>query len=103
VIDSAVSPHLAVRGGVEAMEFYKRAFSAEEHGRLMTPDGKRLMDGEVKIGDSIIMLGEENPQKGCPPPQSVGGMTVSLYLYVQDALFDQGSILCNPSNSWLEA
>ena len=79
-----VSPHLAVRGGVEAMEFYKKAFSAEEHGRFMAPDGKRLMHGELKIGDSIVMLGEENPQKGCPGPQSVGGTTVSLYLYVPD-------------------
>ena len=80
-----VSPHLAVRGGLEAMEFYKKAFSAEERGRFMTPDGKQLMHGEVTIGDSIVMLGEENPQKGCPGPQSVGGTTVSLYLYVPDA------------------
>ena len=33
----------------------------------------------------MVMLGEENPQRGCPGPQSVGGTTVSLYLYVQDA------------------
>ena len=63
-----VSPHLAVRGGLEAMEFYKKAFSAEERGRFMTPDNTRLMHGEIKIGDSIVMLGEENPQKGCPGP-----------------------------------
>lgn len=56
-----VSPHLAIRGGLEAMEFYKKAFGAEERGRFMTPDGKQLMHGEVKIGDSIVMLGEENP------------------------------------------
>ena len=61
-----VSPHLAVRGGMEAMEFYKKAFSAEERGRFMTPDGKRLMHGELKIGDSMVMLGEENPPKGLP-------------------------------------
>jgi len=80
-----VSPHLAVRGGVEAMEFYKKAFGAEERGRFMAPDGKQLMHGEVKIGDSIVMLGEENPQRGCPGPQSAGGTTVTLYLYVEDA------------------
>ena len=80
-----VSPHLAVRGGLEAMEFYKKAFSAEERGRFMTPDNTRLMHGEIKIGDSIVMLGEEKPQKGCPGPQSVGATTVSLFLYVQDA------------------
>ena len=86
-----VSPHLAVRGGLEAMEFYKKAFNAEERGRFMTPDGKRLMHGELKIGDSIVMLGEESLQRGCPAPQSVGGTTVSLYLYVEDAdrLFHQ--------------
>ena len=80
-----VSPHLAVRGGLEAMEFYKKAFSAEERGRFMTPDNTRLMHGEIKIGDSIVMRGEENPQKGCPGPQSLGATTVSLFLYVQDA------------------
>ncbi len=86
-----VSPHLAVRGGVEAMEFYKKAFGAEERGRFMAPDGKRLMHGEIKIGDSIVMLGEENPQRGCAAPQSVNATTVSLYLYVHDAdkLFNQ--------------
>lgn len=80
-----VTAHLAVRGGLAAMEFYKKAFGAEERGRFMSSDGKQLMHGEIKIGDSIIMLGEENPQRGCPGPQSVGGTTVSLYLYVQDA------------------
>jgi uncharacterized glyoxalase superfamily protein PhnB len=86
-----VSPHLAVRGAAEAMEFYKKAFNAEERGRFMMPDGKQLMHGEIKIGDSIVMLGEESPQRGCPGPQSVGGTTVSLYIYVQDAdrLFNQ--------------
>ena len=80
-----VSPHLAVRGGLEAMEFYKKAFGAQERSRFMAPDGKQLMHGEIKIGDSILMLGEENPQRGCPGPQSVGATTVSLYLYVHDA------------------
>ncbi|HEU4685152.1 MAG TPA: VOC family protein [Nitrospira sp.] len=80
-----VTPHLSVRGGVAAMEFYKRAFGAEERSRFMAPDGVRLMHGEMKIGDSIIMLGEENPQGGCPGPQSLGATTVGLYLYVQDA------------------
>ncbi len=80
-----VSPHLAVRGGLEAMEFYKKAFGAEERGRFMAPDGKRLMHGEMKIGDSIIMLGEESPERGCSAPQTVGATTVSFYLYVQDA------------------
>jgi uncharacterized glyoxalase superfamily protein PhnB len=80
----AVSPHLSVRGGVQAIEFYKKAFGAEERGRFMAPDGKSLMHGEIKVGDSIVMLGEENPQRGCPAPPSVGGTTVSLYLYVQD-------------------
>ena len=80
-----ITATLSIDGAAQAIEFYKKAFSAEERGRFMTPDNTRLMHGEIKIGDSIVMLGEENPQKGCPGPQSLGATTVSLFLYVPDA------------------
>ena len=79
-----VTPVLTVRNGVKAVEFYKRAFGAREVFRMDGPDGK-LMHAELKIGDSTIMLGEENPQWGCQSPESLKGTPVSLYLYVPDA------------------
>jgi PhnB protein len=78
------TPTLTMRGADKAIEFYKRAFGAEERMRFQGPDGKSIMHAEMKIGDSIIMLGEEHPAMGCSGPQTLGGTTVSLYLYVED-------------------
>jgi PhnB protein len=79
-----VTPMLTVKDAKKAMECYKRAFGAEERMRFLGPDGKSIMHAEMKIGDSIIMLGEENPEMGCSGPQTLGGTPVGLYLYVED-------------------
>jgi PhnB protein len=80
---STVSPYLAVNGGVNALEFYKRAFEADEVSRVVTPDG-RLGHAEIRIGDSIIMLADEFPEYGGKSPQTLGGSPVSMHLYVPD-------------------
>jgi uncharacterized glyoxalase superfamily protein PhnB len=80
----AVTPALTVRDAGKAIEFYKRAFAAEERMRFPMPDGKGIMHAEIKIGDSIIFLGEEHPEMGCIGPQSLGGTPVGLFLYVED-------------------
>jgi PhnB protein len=80
-----VTPALTVKDVDKAIGFYKRAFGAEECMRFIGPDDKSIMHAEIKIGDSIIMLGEEHPAMGCRGPQSLGGTPVSLYLYVDDA------------------
>ncbi len=51
-----VTPYLAINNAVEALEFYKQAFGATEIYRLMMPDG-RLGHAEIRLGDSVIMLG----------------------------------------------
>lgn len=79
-----VTPHLAVRGADRAIEFYKKAFGAEELMRMPTPDGKTLMHAELRIGDSRIFLSDEFPDMGCRSPQSLGGATSALHLYVED-------------------
>ena len=78
------TPYLRCRGANEAIEFYKKAFGAEELLRMPGPDGK-LMHGEIRIGDSIIMLGEENEQWGTRSPLLTNGNPGSLHLYVEDA------------------
>ena len=80
----SVSPALAVDGAAEAIEFYRRAFGAEELSRLVGPDGK-VVHAEIRIGDSVVMLGEENPQWGALSPLSTSGVPSSLHLYVEDA------------------
>jgi PhnB protein len=79
-----VTPYLIVRGAAGAIEFYKKAFGAKEKGRMATPDGG-VAHAEIVIGDSRLMLSDENPQMGALAPQSSGGGTpIHVFLYVKD-------------------
>ncbi|PYM61864.1 MAG: glyoxalase [Candidatus Rokuibacteriota bacterium] len=80
----AITPALTVRDGAQAIDFYKRALGAEEVMRIPGPDGKSVMHAELKIGDSLFMLSDEQPGRGCRAPASVGGPTSYLYVYVPD-------------------
>ncbi|PYM90814.1 MAG: glyoxalase [Candidatus Rokuibacteriota bacterium] len=81
----SVTPYLTVRDAGRAIDFYKDAFGAVEKERMPGPDGKSVMHAELKIGDSIVMLSDELPgMSTCRSPQSLGGTTVSLFLYVRD-------------------
>jgi PhnB protein len=86
----SVTPYLIVRGGAEAIEFYKKAFGATELFRFPTPDGK-IGHAEIKIGDSPIMLADEFAEMGYKGPQSLGGSPVSIMIYVEDVdtIFNQ--------------
>ena len=76
-----VTPYLVCRGAADAMAFYTKAFGAREVLRMPGPDG-RVMHAEMRIGDSIIMLGDENPEQGATAPPTVGGTAVQIMLYV---------------------
>ncbi|WP_235217016.1 VOC family protein [Archangium violaceum] len=80
-----ITPSLVVKGAQEALEFYKKAFGAKEVGKAMTtPDGK-ILHGEFRIGDSIVMYSDEFPGMGSRSPLSVGGISSSLLIYTRDA------------------
>jgi uncharacterized glyoxalase superfamily protein PhnB len=78
-----VTPHLVIRGATEAIEFYKKAFGAEVKGVMPGPGGK-VMHGEIRIGDSTIMLNDEFPEMGAKAPTTLGGSPVNLHIYVPD-------------------
>jgi PhnB protein len=80
-----------VRNAAKAIDFYKKAFSAEERFRMHGPDGRAIMHADLKIGDSIFMLTEESPEMKALSAESIGGSPVSLYVYVKDvdAVFNQ--------------
>lgn len=80
----SVTPHLVCAGAADAIEFYKKAFGAVEVARLPGPDGK-LMHAMVRVGDSAIMLVDENPQYGMLGPKALKGSSVTIHLYVDDA------------------
>jgi PhnB protein len=85
-----VTPSIVVRGAAEAIEFYKKAFGAKELSRMPGPDGK-LLHAEIRIGDSVVMLGDEFPNMGATSPLSLNGKASSLMIYTKDvdALFNQ--------------
>jgi PhnB protein len=80
----SVTPYLAIRDAKSALDFYARAFVAELVLKLDMPDGK-IAHAEIRIGDSILMMSEENPDWGNRSPASLGGSPVSLMIYVPDA------------------
>lgn len=80
----SVTPSIIVRDAPQAIEFYKRALGAEEVSRMVGPDGK-IMHAEIRIGDSIVMLGEESAAWGMLSPLSLKGVPSSLHIYVADA------------------
>lgn len=79
----SLTPHLICAGAADAIEFYKRAFNAVDLARLPGPDGK-LMHAAVRIGDSTLMLVDENPQWGALGPKALKGSPVTIHLYVGD-------------------
>jgi PhnB protein len=80
----SLTPHLVCAGAAEAIEFYRKAFNAVESARMPGPDGK-LMHAAVRIGDSTLMLVDENAQWGMLGPRALKGSPVTLHLYVEDA------------------
>jgi PhnB protein len=78
-----VTPYLIISGAAKALEFYKKAFGATELLRMPHSDG-RVGHAELKIGDSRIMLADEFPEMNARSPQSLGGLPVSILLYVED-------------------
>lgn len=82
-----LTPHRVVADGQKAMEFYKAAFGADEVARNLSPDGSKLFHGELRIGDSVLMLCDEFPDMDpvYRSPQHLGGSCVTLNLHVADA------------------
>lgn len=79
----SLTPYLVVKGAAEAIEFYTKAFGAVEMMRMPGPGG-RIMHAEVKIGNSVLMLADENPERGFLSPASRGGHTSSVMFYTED-------------------
>jgi len=79
---NAVIPALAFKGADAALKWYKNVFNAKEKMRFDSPDGT-IAHAEITVGDSIIMLSEENPEYN-RSPKSLNGNSVNLYVYVPD-------------------
>jgi PhnB protein len=78
-----VTPYLTVRGAAKAIEFYKRAFGAQQRGVMSTPDGK-IGHAEILVGNSIVMMSDEFPEHGSKSPEALNGSPVGLAIYVDN-------------------
>ena len=101
-----VFPYLRVRGAAAAIDYYKRAFGAEELFRLSEPSG-RIGHAEIKIGATTLMLSDEYPEYGVLGPQSLGGTSFAIHLHVEnaDALLQQakeagGTVVREPQDQF---
>ena len=85
----SVTPYLIVDDASAAIDFYTRAFGASEKFRL--PMGDKIGHAELQIGDSVVMLADEFPERDIRGPKARGGATSSLMIYVDDvdAVFSQ--------------
>jgi PhnB protein len=79
------TPYLIIKGAAQAIEYYKKVFGATEAVRMNGPDGK-VGHAELKIGNSRIMLADENPSmgQGHASASTIGTSPVSLYVYLPD-------------------
>jgi uncharacterized glyoxalase superfamily protein PhnB len=78
-----LTPHLVCADAAAAISFYERAFNAVEQMRLPSPEGK-LLHASVRIGNSMLMLVDENPAWGALGPQTLKGSPVTIHCFVAD-------------------
>ena len=89
---NTVTAYLVVKNGSRALEFYAQAFGADEVVRLPGPSGEGLLHGEMRIGNSRIMVSDESVgSTSARSPESLGATSVTIHLCVEDvdSLFHQ--------------
>jgi uncharacterized glyoxalase superfamily protein PhnB len=87
---NTLSAHITVQDAGKAIDFYKKAFGAQEVTRHLSPDGKAVMHAQLKIGNSMLMLANEFPPM-CLSPKAHGGTSVTIHYYTEnaDAVFEK--------------
>lgn len=80
-----VTPCLTIQGAAKAIEFYAAVFGATERMRFPGPGGT-IAHAEIQIGDSVVIVEDEDPQRGtkAPPPGGLTGSPAYLFIYVED-------------------
>ena len=79
-----IMPYLYIDGAGAAIDFYCSVLGAKERMRLTDPEGK-VGHAELELGNSMIMLADQNPDMDVRGPRAIGGTPVGLHVYVEDA------------------
>ena len=80
----AIEPELAVRGGREAVDFYRRALGAIELQRAGGEHEHEALVSRLAVGEARFWVHDESPQHGLSSPQSSGGASARILLVVED-------------------
>ncbi len=83
-VRQTAAPRLRIRNAAAAIEFYKEAFGAKENFRFAREEFG-IAHAELQIGNTVIMVADESPEHGFLAPQSLGGTTLTIELFVDDA------------------
>ncbi len=83
ILPHTITPYLAIRDAARAIEFYKKVFGATVSMRITEASG-RVGHASLRFGDSEVFVSDEYPEIGVRSPQTVGGTTFALYIYVDD-------------------
>jgi len=87
---AGLTPHLSVNGAKAAIDFYTRAFGAEELFRMPAEDGERLMHAHLRLNGASLMLADWFPEyAGGAPAPTPGGVTLHLQVPDADAAFQR--------------
>jgi PhnB protein len=80
-----VTPAVIVKGATKAIEFYTEVFQATERMRYPGPEGT-VAHAEIEIGDSVIIVEDEFPERGtkAPPAGGIEGSPTFLFIYVEN-------------------
>ncbi|MBX3113201.1 MAG: VOC family protein [Fimbriimonadaceae bacterium] len=80
---NTITAYLIVDGADAAIELYKKALGAQVMSVHKMPDGK-VLNAQLKIGNSMLMLNDEWPDWGAIGPKKIGNTAVTMHLYVED-------------------
>lgn len=78
-----LTPYITVKDAKAAIVLYQRALGAEVLDRSAGEDGK-IMNAQLRVGDSIFMLNDEFPEYGVLSPATIGGTGSTVHVYVED-------------------
>ncbi len=78
----AVAPYLVVANPAALIAFLTKLFGAREVMRVHRADGS-IMHAEFRVGDSMLMISDENIEWGSKSPETLGGSATHVMLYVK--------------------
>lgn len=79
-----VNPYLIVDDAREAIQFYKEVLGAKTRGKYLPAPGGKLGHAELQLGDSVLMIADNDPTMGTKTPKQLGGCPMTLCVYVND-------------------